>query len=114
MNENLVYVGAGGAICAVDKSTGGTVWKFKFPSKGLAADSFVNLLVEADVLYAHAYGEFHCIKAATGELLWTNPLSGLGYGIGSIAVPGKSTAAVLKAEQNAINAAQESSTTVIS
>ncbi|MFT3866864.1 MAG: PQQ-binding-like beta-propeller repeat protein [Nibricoccus sp.] len=114
MNENLVYVGAGGAVSAIDKSTGGTVWKFKFPSKGLGADGFVNLLVEADVLYAHTRGELHCIKAATGELLWTNPLSGMGYGIGSIAVHEKSTAVVLKAQQNATGAVQISSTTPIS
>lgn len=114
MNENLVYVGAGGVVCAIDKSTGGIVWKFKFPSKGLGSDGFVNLLVDAEVLYAHARGELHCIKAATGELLWTNPLSGMGYGIGSIAVHGKSTSAAPKAQQNAINAAQVSSTTTIS
>lgn len=111
MKENFVYVGAGGAVCAVDKSTGSTVWKFKFPSKNLASDGFVNLLVEGDVVYAHAHGQFHGIKAATGELLWTNPLSGMGYGIGSIAVQGKSTAVALKA---VVAASQASSTTIAS
>lgn len=112
MKENLVYVAAGGVVCAIDKSTGNTVWKFKFPAKRLLPDGFVNLLADADVVYAHAQGEVHCIKAATGELLWTNTLTGMGYGIASIAILGKSTPVALKAAQDAANAAQASSDTV--
>jgi len=108
MNPNLVFVGAGGILCAIDRSTGDTVWKFKFPARALQSGGFVNLLVAGDLLFAHALGELHCIRAATGELLWTNPLAGMGYGLGSIAVEGQATSAVATAARQKAADAQAS------
>ena len=106
MNPNLVFVGAGGILCAIDRSTGDTVWKFKFPARALQSGGFVNLLVAGDLLYAHALGELHCIRAATGELLWTNPLTGMGYGLGTIAVEGQATSAAAAFDQQRVDRSQ--------
>ncbi|MFT3781533.1 MAG: PQQ-binding-like beta-propeller repeat protein [Nibricoccus sp.] len=114
MNKNLIFVGAGGVACAIDKATGAIVWKYKFPSNSLGVDGYVNLLVDGDLLYAHASGELHCIKAATGELLWRNPLKGMGYGIGSIAAVGNTTSFLPQVVQSAASDAQSASTSTTS
>lgn len=110
MSSPLLYVGTHGAICAVECSTGKTAWKFKFKSSGLTNSSFVTLLVEGPNLYAHANGEVHCIDAKTGVLIWTNPLSGMGYQIASLATDTQASSVEAVVQEIARRASQHDST----
>lgn len=53
---------------------------------------FVTILVEGDRVFAHSKGRLHALELATGHLLWTNDLPGLGYGMASLAIPGGNSA----------------------
>jgi outer membrane protein assembly factor BamB len=83
MAGNLLYLGIGGSVIALDRATGEEVWRTR-----LKGSDFVNVaLVDGD-LYAAARGELFCLDAGTGTVRWKNPLKGLGLGLVSIATSG--------------------------
>ncbi|MEO8376832.1 MAG: PQQ-binding-like beta-propeller repeat protein [Candidatus Sumerlaeota bacterium] len=109
--SEIVFVGTGRSIVAFRKSDGHQLWQ-KSLSVGLLSVSggFVTLLVDGDLLFAHAMGEIHCLNALTGELIWRDELKGLGYQVASIAMAGKSApgevgAAVIQAQKRQQQAA---------
>ena len=53
---------------------------------------FVTVLSDGCNVFAHTHGKLHCLDFATGRVLWTNELSGYGYGIASLCIPGGATA----------------------
>jgi outer membrane protein assembly factor BamB len=77
--SDLVFVGAGGAVSAVNKRTGQTLWQTTLRG------SFVVLLVEDDQVFAHANGWLHALDARTGLVRWVNKLPGMGYNVASLA-----------------------------
>lgn len=94
MTSDLVYLGVKAHVTAIDRTTGRTLWQTKLKA-GLSpsGDSFVSLLVDEGLVYAHTYGRLFCLDAANGDILWQNELDGLGYGIASLAVEGGASAA---------------------
>ena len=80
----IVYLGLKAAVIALDRRTGGEVWRT--PLKGGVGRStlFVTLHRDGDILYAGVAGEVWALDPKTGALLWHNPLKGLGYGVVSI------------------------------
>ena len=94
MASNIIYTGLKAHVVAVDKTTGTTLWKTKLKGGLTSGMPFVTLIVEDGKVYAHTYGELTCLDAATGQVLWRNELSGLGYDIASLAVDGKSSPAL--------------------
>ncbi len=82
---NLVYVGIGGCVVALDPQTGNQVW-----STRLKGSEFVNTLLVGDCIYATTRGEIFCLNAQTGEGIWHNRLKGYGTGLATLAVPGAS------------------------
>ncbi len=90
MDSAILYVGTHSHVAAFDRATGAELWRTKLKGS-LTSDDFVSLLVHADRLYAHTGGELYCLEATTGALLWKNGLTGLGYGIATLAVEGQSS-----------------------
>jgi outer membrane protein assembly factor BamB len=82
----MVFIGMKGTVLGLDRSTGREVWRT--PLKG---SEFVNLVLDAGVLYATARGEVFCLDPETGGVCWRNPLRGLGWGLVSVATPGESS-----------------------
>lgn len=80
---NLVYVGIGGCVVALNSQTGDQVW-----STRLKGGEFVNTLLVGDYIYATTRGEIFCLNARTGEGIWHNRLKGYGTGLATLAVPG--------------------------
>jgi outer membrane protein assembly factor BamB len=78
--NSLIYIGIKGTIIAMDRQTGGEVWKT--PLKGM---EFVNVVFDGDSLFATARGEVFCLDPLTGRIRWNNPLKGMGWGICTIA-----------------------------
>jgi outer membrane protein assembly factor BamB len=88
MSSNILYVGVKGHVVAIDKATGGTLWKTKLKGGLTSGERFVSLLVQEGRVFAHTYGEVFCLDQATGAVLWNNRLEGLGYEIATLASEG--------------------------
>jgi outer membrane protein assembly factor BamB len=69
----LVFVGIKGTVIGLSKPNGSEVWRAK-----LEGSDFVNLIVEDDRVYASTRGQVFCLSATSGEILWNNPLKGMG------------------------------------
>lgn len=98
--EDLVFVGAYSHVVALQKQTGKEVWRCKLKGGLGSGDSFVALLVEGNLLYAHSRGKLYCLEATSGRCLWENGLRGLGYGFASIAVEGRAASPQEAAKMN--------------
>ena len=75
------------SVTAISKEDGKILWTTELPVT-LNGDDFVTILSEGDRVYAHTEGKLHCLDLATGKVLWTNGLSGYGFGIASLCFPG--------------------------
>ncbi len=91
MASNTLFLGTHSHVAALDRATGAELWRTKLKG-ALTSDDFVSLLVQPDRLYAHTGGELFCLDPQTGAILWKNGLTGLGYGIASLAVEGQPSA----------------------
>jgi outer membrane protein assembly factor BamB len=91
-SSDMLFVGASGYVAAFNKHDGTELWRATLKSgMTLAGDRFVTVLVEGERVYAHTYGHLFCLDAQTGEQLWTNELSGLGYDLATLALEGTSS-----------------------
>jgi len=79
-SSSLVFVGVKGTVVALRKPNGSEVWRAK-----LGGSDFVNLVEEDDRIYATTRGQVFCLRATSGEILWNNPLKGMGLGLVTIA-----------------------------
>ena len=78
---DLVYVGLNNRVAALDRSTGELRWEWKAP-KGT---TYCTVLVDGDCVFAGVYGYVYCLDARTGAMRWSNPMSGFGVGVTSLA-----------------------------
>jgi outer membrane protein assembly factor BamB len=107
-SDNILLLGLKQSILAISKQDGNIVWKTELPGS-LIGDNFVTLLPDQERVYVHTQGKLHCLDLANGQILWTNGLSGCGYGIASLSFPG-GTASPDPAEARSHLAAQRRST----
>ena len=85
-SKDLLFVGIKSCVLALTRSDGHTLWSVKLP--GVLGDSFVTLTSDEKNVYAYSKGRIHCIEILSGTVLWKNELSGFGYGVASISIPG--------------------------
>jgi outer membrane protein assembly factor BamB len=78
--SELVFVGIGKWVVALNRATGEQVWK-----STLKSDYFINVVLDGGKLFATSAGEISCLDPFTGEVLWHNPLKGFGTGLATIA-----------------------------
>jgi outer membrane protein assembly factor BamB len=81
MRDNLVFVGFHSRVAALERDSGGVVWKWQSP-KG---SGYVTLLLDGDRLIVSVMGYTYCLDPATGGELWFNELEGMGTGVASLA-----------------------------
>jgi outer membrane protein assembly factor BamB len=79
-NRELVFVGIGDSVLALDTRDGGEVWRVE-----VGGMSFVNVYFDGEQLFAATKGEVFCLAPADGTVLWHNKLKGLGSGLVTIA-----------------------------
>lgn len=79
-SSSLVYLGIKGHVIALNRLTGDEVWKTE-----LKGSSFVQVFRDEEYLYAAARGEIFCLAPDSGQVLWHNPLKGLGWDLASLA-----------------------------
>lgn len=86
---NHIYLGTAAAVVKVSKDKGEIKWRTvlspeSFWSSG-RGHTFVSLLVEDQRVFVHTVSELFCLDSDSGEILWRNPLSGLGNQLGTLA-----------------------------
>src|SRR5215475_15134996 len=86
-----LFIGIAGSVLALDRATGQEIWRTK-----LRSTDFVNVVLEDGALYAAARGEMYCLDPGTGEIRWKNPLTGLGWGLVTIASVSDSQSVVMR------------------
>ncbi len=90
-SDNILLLGVKQSVTAISKADGTTLWKTELPVT-LSGDDFVTVLSDGHRIYAHTEGQLHCLDLANGQLLWSNNLTGYGYGIASLCLPGGASA----------------------
>jgi outer membrane protein assembly factor BamB len=97
--SKVVLLGVKGTVLAFNQETGEQLWKQ--PLKPGMGEPFVTVIADAQRIYAHTGGEIFCLELSSGRILWQDGLTGLGYGIASLAIPGQPvpSAAVIAAIQ---------------
>ena len=88
-----VFIGMRGHVLALDRRTGGELWRTPLKSCG-----FVNVSLDGPDLLATTHGEIFCLNPVTGHIRWNNPLRGMGYGL--ICIAGASAQAPLAEEHH--------------
>ena len=76
----LVYIGIKKAVVALDDQTGAEIWRAK-----LRGSDFVSVLWDGQALLAANSGEVWRLDPESGNVMWHNPLKGLGRGVVSLA-----------------------------
>ncbi len=97
--KDILLLGVKRTIIAFQRSTGVELWRIELGGGLLSGSDFVSLQADEQRVFAHTSGELYCLDLQTGEPLWSDKLSGLGYDVATLAFPNGST--------NATEAAQE-------
>jgi len=111
---SLVYVGIKTHVLALDRNSGMEVWRTLLPAKYRSSGSLVNVVRDAEGLFATCAGEIFALDPRDGSLLWHEPLKGLGYGLTTVATDlGGSTplAALAESQRQAQAAAARAAAT---
>lgn len=112
---SLIYIGVKSSVVALDRKTGGEVWRLDLPAKYKSSVAFVNIFRDDEGLFASCAGEVFSIDPRTGALLWRNELKKLGTGFVSIAselATGAQGAGLVNAQLQAQSAASASAATM--
>lgn len=84
--EDILLLGLKARVTAISRTTGKQIWSTALPG-GMGHD-FVTILNDGERIFAHSKGQLHALDLASGQILWSNELSGYGYGLASLAFPG--------------------------
>ena len=107
--QDILLLGLKQTVTAICRADGSTLWATKL--EGGSGSAFITLASDLRHVFATCNGVLHCLELQTGTVVWTNGLKGLGYGIGSLCLPGQNSppqagaAAQIAAEQAASTAA---------
>ena len=80
--DQLIFVGLNGRVVAIDRERGRMIWQWQSPKP---RRGFVAIMLDGDRVVAGLGGYLYCLEAATGRMLWENPLTGFGLGMFSLA-----------------------------
>jgi outer membrane protein assembly factor BamB len=83
--DDVLLLGLKSSVTAFSKADGKKLWKTPLP--GGMGDGFVTLLSDATRIFAHSQGKLHCLDPESGRILWSNGLSGYGFGVASLGFP---------------------------
>jgi outer membrane protein assembly factor BamB len=110
---SLVYVGIRSFVLAFDRKTGAEVWRTQLPARYKSSASLVNVVRDNDGLFATCSGEIFALDPKSGEILWHDPLKGLGTGLATLVTDlgsgSQSNVALAQEMQNRAAAAAASS-----
>jgi outer membrane protein assembly factor BamB len=79
---DTAFIGVQGRVLALKKENGEVLWTTQLGAG--FGDSFVSLASDGTFVFAHTRGQLFCLDASSGDILWNNELTGLGFGTASI------------------------------
>jgi outer membrane protein assembly factor BamB len=91
--DSIMLVATKCTVLAFERETGRRLWQTALKS-GWTSQDFVTLVADERRVFATTKGELFCLDLFTGSMLWTDGMTGLGYGIASLALPGSLPARV--------------------
>ena len=97
--DNILLLATKCTVVAFHRETGARLWQTPLKS-GWTSTDFVSLVSDTRKVFAYTKGEVFCLDLFTGNLLWTDGLSGMGFGIASLALPGTPQAHVAAAAEH--------------
>lgn len=83
--SDILLLGLKKSVTAFHRGDGSVLWKTTLPNGSGAA--FVTVVSDACRVYATCSGALTCLDLFTGAVLWTDSLSGYGYGIAGLCLP---------------------------
>lgn len=104
-----LFIGIRGTVLAIDRATGAEVWV-----SSLKGGEFVNVVLDGDQLFAASKGRLYRLDPATGQILWENGLTGMGWGLVTIAQVGNSNLLAIEEKRRQDEAAATSTTAATS
>ena len=97
--EDIFLLATKCTVIAFYRETGARLWETPLKS-GWTSTDFVSLVSDTRKVFAYTKGEVFCLDLFTGNLLWSDGLSGMGYGIASLALPGTAQSQVSAAAEH--------------
>lgn len=88
---DLLYVGSGRTVAALDRLTGLTAWRIKLPR--LFAGNIVMLLPHGSELYVGRGGYVYCLDRFNGSVLWERGVTSGSSGLTVLAIAGSEAGA---------------------
>ncbi len=79
--EDLVFVGFNSQVVALDRYTGELAWLWK----AAEGSGYAAVLVDGDRLIVSVQGYTYCLDPLSGQVVWQNPLKGMGVGTPCVA-----------------------------
>ncbi len=107
----LIFTGFNRRVAALNRVTGEIVWQWRAPQ----GNQYVSLLLDGDILVVSVDGYMYGLNPLTGDVLWSNVMTGFGTGVASlVSLNGVSTSPPLlgAAATHAAQAAASSTTAV--
>ena len=86
--ESLLFLGVKGSVVCIRKLDGAEMWR-----KHLIGRSTTSVYVDDGYIYAGTRGRLFKLDMNSGEVLWTNKLPKLGYGLCLLGAPNQSAMA---------------------
>ena len=87
--DDIVLIGVKQSVIAFLRNSGQRLWVADLGS-GIGS-GFVSLIADEARVYVHSRGELCCLDLFSGKELWRDGLPGAGYGVASLALPGRSS-----------------------
>ena len=88
--EEILVIGVKKSVIALERATGRRLWEADLG--GGIGTGFVSVIADETRVFAHARGELFCLDLFSGRRLWEDGLPGYGYGLASLALPGRQMA----------------------
>jgi outer membrane protein assembly factor BamB len=88
-----LIIGTNGKVVGIDPLDGSIRWTTVLSTGGFISATSgedVTVLVRGDIVFAGGAGHIFCLDAESGNILWHNPLKGLGNNDISMAMDGVS------------------------
>ncbi len=97
-----LIIGCNGYVAAIHPTEGRELWRTRLQEGVFTATSGqdVAVIVKEGFVFAGSHGVLFCLDHASGKLLWTNELKGMGYNDVSLAMEGMSVQYLQKTVRN--------------
>ena len=101
--QTRLFVGIRGYVLAIDRATGKDLW-----ATSLKGAEFVNVVLDRGELYAASKGRVYRLDPTSGDVIWENGLTGMGWGLVAIAGSEENNLSAVREKQRQDEAAASS------